>query len=74
MVVAAVYTRNIQYILITSLLPSFKLVISVFSTYATTKLFHNKYEILFLTHIPCLKDHFHNLTKYESKGTSKISL
>ena len=39
MVVAAVYTRNIQYIMITSLLPSFKLVISVFSTYTTTRLF-----------------------------------
>ena len=38
------------------------------------KLLHNEYWLLYPPHIPCLNDNPHNLTKYESKGTSNIPI
>ena len=57
-------------------LPSFKLENSASSTQTATKLLHNEYQLRlpYPSHIPCLKDNFHNLTKYECKETFKIPI
>ena len=49
---------------------------TVLSALKLLKLLFNecRLPLSFSSHIPCLKDNLHNLKKYESKGTSKISI
>ena len=53
------------------LLPSFKLVNSVSSTYTTTKLFHNEYWVPYPSLISCLKGNFTIWQNWKVRGLQK---